>query len=125
MSPLLCRKSTASTICMKCPDTGCALLRQAALSHPVLQVLLPSELHLDVQVHLEAEGEVHKLGVAGASSEHGDGLKHHLVEEQSHRFVPQILSTRILLLLLLSGKAFGWLEPLAADGVLCWNNLFC
>ena len=62
----------------------------------------------------------HKLGVAGASSEHGDGLKHHLVEEQSHRFVPQILSTRILLLL--SGKAFGWLEPLAADGVLCWKG---
>ena len=29
------------------------LLREAALSHPVLQVLLPAELHLDVQVHLE------------------------------------------------------------------------
>lgn len=29
------------------------LLCQAALSHPVLQVLLPTQLHLDVQVHLE------------------------------------------------------------------------
>ncbi len=29
------------------------LLREAALSHPVLQVLLPTELHLDVQIHLE------------------------------------------------------------------------
>lgn len=29
------------------------LLWEAALSHPVLQVLLPTELHLDVQVHLE------------------------------------------------------------------------
>lgn len=29
------------------------LLREAALSHPVLQVLFPTELHLDVQVHLE------------------------------------------------------------------------
>lgn len=28
------------------------LLREAALGHPVLQVLLPTELHLDVQVHL-------------------------------------------------------------------------
>ena len=32
------------------------LLREAALSHPVLQVLLPTELHLDVQVHLEEGG---------------------------------------------------------------------
>lgn len=30
-----------------------SLLREAALSHPVLQVLFPTELHLDVQVHLE------------------------------------------------------------------------
>lgn len=30
------------------------LLREAALSHPVLQVLLPTELHLDVQIHLQA-----------------------------------------------------------------------
>lgn len=30
-----------------------SLLREATLSHPVLQVLLPTELHLDVQVHLE------------------------------------------------------------------------
>lgn len=33
------------------------LLREAALSHPVLQVLFPTELHLDVQVHLETGGE--------------------------------------------------------------------
>lgn len=32
------------------------LLREAALSHPVLQVLFPTELHLDVQVHLETRG---------------------------------------------------------------------
>lgn len=30
-----------------------SLLWVAALSHPVLQVLFPTELHLDVQVHLE------------------------------------------------------------------------
>ena len=29
------------------------LLGEAALSHPVLQVLLPAELHLDVEVHLQ------------------------------------------------------------------------
>lgn len=34
------------------------LLREAALSHPVLQVLLPTELHLDVQIHLRTETEV-------------------------------------------------------------------
>lgn len=33
------------------------LFWQAALSHPVLQVLLPAELHLDVQVHLEAQAQ--------------------------------------------------------------------
>lgn len=33
------------------------LLREAALGHPVLQVLLPTELHLDVQVHLRTETE--------------------------------------------------------------------
>lgn len=33
------------------------LLQQAALSHPVLQVLLPTELHLDVQVDLETGRE--------------------------------------------------------------------
>lgn len=32
------------------------LLREATLSHPVLQVLFPTELHLDVQVHLETGG---------------------------------------------------------------------
>lgn len=32
------------------------LVRQATLSHPVLQVLLPTELHLDVQVHLQVGG---------------------------------------------------------------------
>lgn len=32
------------------------LLREAALSHPVLQVLFPAELHLDVQVHLRKNG---------------------------------------------------------------------
>lgn len=30
-----------------------SLLWEAALGHPVLQVLFPTELHLDVQVHLE------------------------------------------------------------------------
>lgn len=34
------------------------LFWQAALSHPVLQVLLPAELHLDVQVHLEAQAQI-------------------------------------------------------------------
>lgn len=34
------------------------LLREAALGHPVLQVLLPTELHLDVQVHLESKALV-------------------------------------------------------------------
>lgn len=33
------------------------LLREAALSHPVLQVLFPTELHLDVQIHLRTGGE--------------------------------------------------------------------
>lgn len=31
------------------------LLWQAALSHPVLQVLLTTQLHLDVKVHLETQ----------------------------------------------------------------------
>lgn len=30
------------------------LLGEATLRHPVLQVLLPTQLHLDVQVHLQA-----------------------------------------------------------------------
>lgn len=34
------------------------LLRQTALSHPVLQVLLPTELHLDVQVDLETGRDI-------------------------------------------------------------------
>lgn len=33
-----------------------SLLREAALGHPVFQVLLPTELHLDVQIHLQAGG---------------------------------------------------------------------
>lgn len=30
-----------------------SLLWEAVLGHPVLQILLPTELHLDVQVHLQ------------------------------------------------------------------------
>lgn len=33
------------------------LLWEAAVSHPVLQVLFPTELHLDVQVHLKVQQE--------------------------------------------------------------------
>lgn len=33
-----------------------SLLREAALGHPVFQVLLPTELHLDVQIHLQTGG---------------------------------------------------------------------
>lgn len=33
------------------------LLWEAAVSHPVLQVLFSTELHLDVQVHLEVQLE--------------------------------------------------------------------
>lgn len=32
------------------------LLREATLRHPVLQVLLPTQLHLDIQVHLQHKG---------------------------------------------------------------------
>lgn len=32
------------------------LLRQAALSHPILQVLFPTQLHLDVEVNLDTGG---------------------------------------------------------------------
>lgn len=37
------------------------LLREAALSHPVLQVLFPTELHLDVQIHLRTERKAQAL----------------------------------------------------------------
>lgn len=33
------------------------LLWEAAVSHPVLQVLFSTELHLDIQVHLEVQSE--------------------------------------------------------------------
>lgn len=38
------------------------LLREAALSHPVLQVLFSTELHLDVQVHLHTKRKAPALG---------------------------------------------------------------
>lgn len=37
------------------------LLREAALRHPVFQVLLPAELHLDVQIHLRTERKAQAL----------------------------------------------------------------
>lgn len=35
------------------------LLREAALGHPVLQVLFSTELHLDVQQHLHTRARLH------------------------------------------------------------------
>lgn len=35
-----------------------SLLWEAVLGHPVLKVLLPTELHLDVQVHLQTKRHI-------------------------------------------------------------------